>query len=56
VKALDFPILADENVHPDVIKFLRETGLDVESVSVQGKFGIPDTMVCNKQVKQEGWS
>ncbi|MFN8387402.1 MAG: hypothetical protein U0X92_13410 [Anaerolineales bacterium] len=23
VKALDFPLLADENVHPDVIVFLR---------------------------------
>jgi predicted nuclease of predicted toxin-antitoxin system len=45
VKALDFPLLADENVHPDVIVFLRKAGLDVESVSEQGKFGISDTQV-----------
>jgi predicted nuclease of predicted toxin-antitoxin system len=45
VKALDFPLLADENVHPDVIVFLRKAGLDVESVSEQGKFGLPDTQV-----------
>jgi len=32
VKALDFPLLADENVHPDVISFLRDTGFDVVSV------------------------
>jgi len=48
VKALDFPLLADENVHPDVIEFLREAGLDVESVSEQGKFGLPDTKVLQQ--------
>jgi len=37
VKALDYPLLADENVNPDVIEFLREAGLDVESVSEQGE-------------------
>jgi predicted nuclease of predicted toxin-antitoxin system len=45
VRAFDFPLLADENVHPSVIAFLREAGLDVESVSEQGKFGLPDTQV-----------
>lgn len=35
LKALDFPLLVDEDVHPDVIVFLREAGLDVESVSEQ---------------------
>ena len=45
MKALDFPLLADENVHPDVIEFLRKAGLNVESVSEQGKFGISDTQV-----------
>jgi predicted nuclease of predicted toxin-antitoxin system len=48
VKALDFPLLADENVHPDVIVFLREAGLDVESVSEQGQFGLPDTQVLQQ--------
>jgi predicted nuclease of predicted toxin-antitoxin system len=48
VKALDFPLLADENVHPEVIEFLREAGLDVESVSEQGQFGLPDTQVLQQ--------
>jgi predicted nuclease of predicted toxin-antitoxin system len=48
VKALDFPLLADENVHPDVIVFLRKLGLDVGSVSEQGQFGLPDTKVLQQ--------
>ena len=48
MKALDFPLLADENVHPDVIVFLREVGLDVESVSEQGQFGLPDIQVLQQ--------
>ncbi len=48
MKALDFPLLADENVHPDVIAFLRETGLDVDSIAEQGKFGLPDTQVLEQ--------
>ncbi len=53
MRALDFPLLADENVHPDVTVFLREKGLDVESVSEQGKFGLPDIQVL-VQATQEG--
>ena len=45
MNALDFPLLADENVNPEVIAFLRKTGLDVESASEQGRFGLPDTEV-----------
>ncbi|GAB4457119.1 MAG: hypothetical protein OHK0041_22030 [Anaerolineales bacterium] len=48
MKALDFPLLADENVNPEVIEFLRKTGLDVESVSEQGKFGLSDTEVLRQ--------
>jgi predicted nuclease of predicted toxin-antitoxin system len=48
VKALDFPLLADENVHPEVIEFLREAGLDVESVSEQGQYGLPDSQVLQQ--------
>lgn len=48
MKALDFPLLADENVHPDVIVFLREVGLDVESVSEQRQFGLPDIQVLQQ--------
>lgn len=48
MKALDFPLLADENVHPDVIVFLRKAGLDVKSISEQGQFGLPDTQVLQQ--------
>jgi predicted nuclease of predicted toxin-antitoxin system len=48
VKALDFPLLADENVLPDVIAFLRKIGLNVDSVSEQRKFGLPDTQVLQQ--------
>ena len=48
MKALEFPLLADENVHPDVIAFLRNTGLDVESVAEQRNFGLQDTKVLKQ--------
>lgn len=48
MKALDFPLLADENVHPEVIDFLRKAGLDVASVSDQGKYGLPDSQVLQQ--------
>lgn len=48
MKALDFPLLADENIHPYVISFLREAGLNVESVAEQGKFGLSDTQVLQQ--------
>ena len=53
MKALDFPLLADENVHPDVILFLREAGLDVESISEQGKYGLPDTQVLQQATESD---
>ena len=53
MKALDFPILADENVHPEVIQFLRKVGLDVDSIAEQGKFGLSDTQVL-QQATAEG--
>ncbi len=48
MKALDFPLLADENVHPDVIAFLRKIGLDVDSIAEQGQFGLPDIQVLQQ--------
>jgi len=48
VKALDFSLLADENIQADVIAFLRQIGLNVESVAEQGKFGLPDTQVLQQ--------
>jgi len=48
VRALDFPILADENVHPEVIEFLRKAGLEVDSIAVQGNFGLSDSEVLQQ--------
>jgi hypothetical protein len=55
VKALDFPILADENVHPEVIEFLRKTELDVDSIAGQGKPGLSDAEV-DRQLMLRGSS
>jgi predicted nuclease of predicted toxin-antitoxin system len=53
VKALDFPLLADENVHPEVISFLRGIQLDVSSVADQGKFGLSDDEVLKLATDSE---
>ncbi len=53
MKALDFPLLADENVNPEVISFLREIDLDVESIAEQGNFGLSDDEVL-KQATNSG--
>lgn len=49
----DFPLLADENIHPEVIAFLRQEGFDVESIAEQGQFGRADADVL-KQATQAG--
>lgn len=36
---LEFPLLADENIHPDVVLFLRQQGCDIRSVVEKGLFG-----------------
>lgn len=51
MKLFDFPLLADENIHPDVLTYLRQDGLDVISISEQGNFGLPDTKVLRQAVK-----
>jgi len=33
VNPLDFPLLADENVHPEVVRFLVDRGDNVQSVA-----------------------
>ncbi len=42
---LDFPLLADENIHPDVVAFLRTSGRDVESIVEKRLFGQSDVDV-----------
>lgn len=45
MKTLDFPLLADENIHPGVIAYLRQAGFDITSITEQGKFGLSDEEV-----------
>lgn len=42
MRPLGFPLLADENVHPQVIAGLRAAGCDVESVLESGLGGTDD--------------
>ena len=42
---LDFPLLADENIHPEVVRFLVDRGYDVQSIAEQGLFGQSDANV-----------
>jgi predicted nuclease of predicted toxin-antitoxin system len=45
MKALDFPLLADENIHPDVVRELSRQGKDVRSVVASGLTGRPDAEI-----------
>ena len=45
MKPLDYPLLLDENVHPEVAAALRSRGKDVESVYTVGAIGAPDVRV-----------
>jgi predicted nuclease of predicted toxin-antitoxin system len=45
MKPLDFPLLADENIHPDVVRALAAQGKDVRSVITEGLTGRPDVEV-----------
>lgn len=53
MKALDFHLLADENLNPEVIEFLRKAELNVSSIAEQGDFGLSDTEVL-RQATEEG--
>jgi predicted nuclease of predicted toxin-antitoxin system len=45
VNPLDFPLLADENIHPDVISYLRQHEHDIRSVVEDNLFGQSDRAV-----------
>lgn len=42
---LDFPLLTDENIHPEVVKHLRGQGIDIESVAGAGLLGQSDLAI-----------
>ena len=45
---LGFPLLADENIHADVIRALIEQGKDVRSLHDEGLAGAPDNEVLRR--------
>jgi hypothetical protein len=55
VNPLDFPLVADENIAPDVITFLRKRGSDVQSVAEKGLFGQSDVVVLRRRMGQDEW-
>lgn len=50
---LNFPIPADENIHPDVVGFLRECGADVCSVTEEGLAGQNDLTVLRRAYREK---
>ena len=47
MKPLDFPLLADENIHPDVIAYLRQQECDVRSIAEEALFGSSDRAILH---------
>jgi predicted nuclease of predicted toxin-antitoxin system len=45
VNPLDFPLLADENIHPDVVSYLRQQKYDIRSIVEEELFGHSDRAV-----------
>jgi hypothetical protein len=48
---LDYPILADENIHPQVVESLRRDGTEITSIAEQGLFGSSDSSILEKAAK-----
>ncbi len=48
----DFTLLADENIHPDVVKFLREQGRNLCSVTEEGLAGQDDLTILRRAHKE----
>jgi len=45
LRLAEFPLLADENIHPGVIAFLRGEGIDTVSVAALSPVGVDDSNV-----------
>jgi len=53
VSPLDFALLADENIHPDVIDYLRQQGHDVQAVVEEGLKGQSDVVLLRQAHKSK---
>ena len=47
----EFAFLADENIHPDVLSFVRDCGFDVLGVKDLGLSGASDRVVLQESLK-----
>jgi len=54
MKPLDFSLLADENIHPEVIGALRAAGGDLRSVRTEGLAGKDDREIL-RHAHSRGW-
>jgi predicted nuclease of predicted toxin-antitoxin system len=52
VKPLDFPLLIDENIGPDIVEGLRGRGCDLRTVSDERLIGRPDVEVLERAAKE----
>lgn len=52
MKPLDWPLLADENIHPEVVRGLIERGKDVRTVAQAGLCGKSDVEVLRCAVAE----
>jgi len=48
----EFPLLADENIHPDVVKYLREQGTNLCSVTEEGLAGQDDLTILRRACRE----
>jgi predicted nuclease of predicted toxin-antitoxin system len=52
VKPLDFPLLTDENIGPDVVEGLRARGCDLRTAGEERLIGRPDAEVLERATNQ----
>ena len=48
-----FKLLADENIHRDVVRFLRDRGFDVLDVAEEGMLGTTDVDLLRRAVSED---
>ncbi len=53
MKLVDFGLLADENIHPEVVAFLRQQGLDVIAAREQALIGASDVALIKAATGQD---
>lgn len=52
MRVLEFPLLADENIHPGVIQNLRSRGRDIRTVAEEGLQGSDDLDILQRAHSQ----